>query len=146
MPLVPTRIACLTTAAVAIFSLISIAYAQIAATVEDQPITEIEIPQRTKFHEMATHKTPDRQSIIDELSNEIREIAQAQRRAVAPSDADVDKAFESVANNMAIDRQKLIAILSKGGASEATLKQQLRAGLAKNRLEHAGYEPHGGNN
>ena len=60
MPQVQTRISptrlVAAAAAIAIFSLISTANAQVATTVDGQPITELDIQQRAKFHEMATHK------------------------------------------------------------------------------------------
>ena len=130
-------------AAIAIFSLISTASAQVAAIVDGQPITELDIQQRAKFHEMATHKTPDRQDTIDELSSEIQEISQAEHHAIAPSDAEVSEAFAQVASNMAIDSQKLTEILINGGSSAATLKQRLRANIAKAKLERGGYDLRG---
>jgi peptidyl-prolyl cis-trans isomerase SurA len=130
-------------AAVAIFSLISTASAQVAAIVDGQSITELDIQQRAKFHEMATHKNPNRQDIIDELSNEIQEIWQAEHHAIAPSDAEVSEAFAHVASKMAIDSEKLTEILANGGSSAATLKQQLRANIAKAGLERGGYDLRG---
>jgi peptidyl-prolyl cis-trans isomerase SurA len=132
-------------AAVAIFSLISTASAQVAAIVDGQPITELDIQQRAKFHEMATHKNPNRQDIIDELSNEIQEIWQAEHHAIAPSDAEVNQAFAQVASNMAVGVDKLTEILTEGGASASTLKQRLRADMAKTRLERGGYPRGAGN-
>ena len=144
MPQVSTHISSTrlvaTAAAVAIFSLISTASAQVAAIVDGQPITELDIQQRAKFHEMATHKNPNRQDIIDELGNEIQEIWQAEHHAIAPSDAEVSEAFAQVASKMAIDSQKLTEILTNGGSSAATLKQRLRANIAKTRLERGGYD------
>jgi peptidyl-prolyl cis-trans isomerase SurA len=131
------------TAAAAIFSLSSAANAQVAAIVDGQPITELDIQQRVKFHEMATHKTPSRQDMIDELSNEVREISQAEHHAIAPSDAEVSEAFAQVASKMAIDSQKLTEILTNGGSSAATLEQRLRADIAKARLERGGYDLRG---
>ncbi|MGA9949958.1 MAG: hypothetical protein WBQ24_17045 [Xanthobacteraceae bacterium] len=138
----PTRLVA-AAAAIAIFSLISTANAQVATTVDGQPITELDIQQRAKFHEMATHKTPNRQDIINELSNEIREISQAEHRAIAPSDAEVSEAFAQVASNMAVGVDELTEILTKGGASADTIKQRLRADIASARLKRGGYDLRG---
>ncbi|MGA7432850.1 MAG: hypothetical protein WBW35_20625 [Xanthobacteraceae bacterium] len=147
MPQVQTRISptrlVAAAAAIAIFSLISTANAQVATTVDGQPITELDIQQRAKFHEMATHKTPNRQDIINELSNEIREISQAEHRAIAPSDAEVSEAFAQVASNMAVGVDELTEILTKGGASADTIKQRLRADIASARLKRGGYDLRG---
>jgi peptidyl-prolyl cis-trans isomerase SurA len=148
VPQVPACISCRRLAAAAgaaaIIFLIANADAQVVTTIDGQPITEQDIQQCTRYHELATHKTPDRQDIIDELSNEIEEIWQAQRHAIAPSDAEVNKAFENIANRMGVESQKLTDILTDGGASAATLKQRLRAQIAKTRLERGGFDPHGG--
>lgn len=138
----PTRLVA-AAAAIAIFSLISTANAQVATTVDGQPITELDIQQRAKFHEMATHKTPNRQDIINELSNEIREISQAEHRAIAPSDAEVSEAFAQVASNMAVGVDELTEILTRGGASADTIKQRLRADIASARLKRGGYDLRG---
>jgi peptidyl-prolyl cis-trans isomerase SurA len=114
-----------------------------STTVDGQPITELDIQQRAKFHEMATHKTPNRQDIINELSNEIREISQAEHRAIAPSDAEVSEAFAQVASNMAVGVDELTEILTKGGASADTIKQRLRADIASARLKRGGYDLRG---
>jgi peptidyl-prolyl cis-trans isomerase SurA len=139
VPQVPARIAfgrlVAAAGAAAMVLLLSSANAQVATIVEGRPITELDIQQRTKFHEMATHKTLDRQDAIDELSNEIQEIWQAQHHGIAPSDDEVDKAFENVGSNMNVDSQRLTEILTNGGASAATLKQRLRADIARTRLE-----------
>jgi peptidyl-prolyl cis-trans isomerase SurA len=97
--------------------LISNAGAQVVTTVDGQPITEMDIEQRTRFHEMATHKTPTRQNIIDELSNEIEQISLAERHAIAPSEAEVNTTFEKIAKRMGIETKKLTEILTDGGAS-----------------------------
>jgi peptidyl-prolyl cis-trans isomerase SurA len=147
VPQVPARISSrwlvAAASAVAIFFQISSADAQVAATVDGQQITELDVQQRTKFHEMATHKTPPRQDIIDELGKEIQEIEQAERHATAPSDAEVNDTFENIAMNMNLDSRKLTELLTEGGASAATLKQLLRAQIARSRLERAGYDPRG---
>lgn len=150
MPQVPARVSsgrlAAAAGAAAIIFLISNADAQVVTIVDGQPITELDIQQRTRYHELATHKAPDRQDIIDELSNEIEEIWQAQRHAIAPSEAVVNKAFENIAKRMGIDTQKVTDILTNGGASAATLKQRLRAQIARTSLERGGFDPHGGAN
>jgi peptidyl-prolyl cis-trans isomerase SurA len=131
-------------AGAAFFFLISNATAQVVTTVDGQTITELDIQQRTRFHEVGTHKTPTRQEIIDELSNEIEQISLAQRHAIAPSETEVNKRFETSARHMGIDDKKLTDILTDSGAGAATFKQMLRAQIAETNLEHAGFDSHAG--
>jgi peptidyl-prolyl cis-trans isomerase SurA len=146
VPQVPTRASSrlLVTAAsaAAIVVLISSADAQVVTTVDGQPIAEQDIQERTRLDELSGRKTPDRQDMIGELSNEIEEISQARRHGIAPSDAEVNKAFDGIAMRMGIDGQKLTDLLSKRGASATTLKQRLRAQIAGTRLERGGFDRH----
>jgi len=45
-------------------------------------------------------------------------------------DADVQSAYDNVAENMGVDAQKLTQILANGGASADTLKHKLKAQIA----------------
>jgi peptidyl-prolyl cis-trans isomerase SurA len=130
--------------AAALCVLISRAEAQVVTTVDDQPITDLDVQQRTRFREMGTHKTPTRQEIIDELRNEIKEISLARSHGIAPSESDVNKMFQAVARRMGIDDRKLTDILTNAGTDAATLKQRLRARMAETNLEHAGFDSHAG--
>jgi peptidyl-prolyl cis-trans isomerase SurA len=130
--------------AAAIIFLISSADAQLVTTIDGQPITEKDIQQRSRLQELGTRNAPDRQHIIDELSNEIEEIEQARRHGVGPSEAEVNRSFEGIAMRMGVDSQKLTDILTKAGASVASLKQRLRGEMARANLEHGGFGLHGG--
>jgi peptidyl-prolyl cis-trans isomerase SurA len=103
---------------------------QVVALVNGQPITELDVAQRTKFAEMSTHQTPTRQEVLDGLINEILEIREAKRYTIEPSDSDVNGAYADIATKMGVDPPKLTQILAAGGASEATLKHRLRAQIA----------------
>ncbi len=119
----------------------TVAYAQeVVLLVDGQPITALDIEQRTKFIFMSTHKAPVRQEVIDSLIDEILEIREAKRFGVDPADSDVNDAFGNVASNMNIDAPKLTQLLANGGASAATLKQRLRAQMAWNSLVRGRYK------
>jgi peptidyl-prolyl cis-trans isomerase SurA len=103
---------------------------QVVVLVDGQPITALDIEQRTKFIMMSAHRTPTRQEVIDGLIDEILEIREAKHYSVDLSDSDVDDQFNNVASSMNIDNQKLTQILVAGGASAQTLKQKLRAQMS----------------
>jgi peptidyl-prolyl cis-trans isomerase SurA len=98
--------------------------------VNGQPVTALDIQQRSKFMEMSSHKVPARQEVIDSLVDEILELREAKRYTVDPTDNDVNEAFASVASNMGVDPPKLTQMLASGGASAATLKLRLKAQMA----------------
>jgi peptidyl-prolyl cis-trans isomerase SurA len=113
---------------------------EVVLLVDGQPITALDIEQRSKFISMSTHTTPTRQEVIGGLIDEILEIREAKRYTIDPSDSDVNDAFNNVASNMNIDSQKLTQILTAGGASAATLKQKLRAQMAWSSLVRGRYK------
>jgi peptidyl-prolyl cis-trans isomerase SurA len=118
-------------AAVAILTITSLARAQaVVVFVDGQPITALDVEQRSKFMEMSTHKVPARQEVIDTLVDEILEIREAKRFGIDPGASDINESFASVATNMGIDTQKLTQMLTNGGASVETFKQRLRAQMA----------------
>jgi peptidyl-prolyl cis-trans isomerase SurA len=118
-------------AATAMLANKSVAHAQeVAVFVDGQPITSLDIEQRSKFMEMSSHKVPTRQDVIDSLVNEILELREAKRYGIDPTTSDVNDAFTNIATNMGADAAKLTQMLTSGGASAETLKQRLRAQMA----------------
>jgi peptidyl-prolyl cis-trans isomerase SurA len=103
---------------------------QIVLLVNGTPITDLDIGSREKFIEMSNHKKPSRQEAINSLVDETLELREAARYSLEPTDADVQQAFDNVAENMGVDAQKLTQILTNGGASADTLKHRLKAQLA----------------
>ena len=100
---------------------------QIVLLVNGTPITDLDIAHREKFLEMSNHKKPSRQEAINSLVDETLELREAARYSLEPTDADVQQAYDNVAENMGVDAQKLTAILTDGGASADTLKHRLKA-------------------
>lgn len=103
---------------------------EVAVLVDGQPITSLDIAQRSKFMEMSSHKAPTRQEVIDTLVDEMLEIREAKRYGIDPSNSDINDAFANVASNMGVNADKLTQMLSTGGASVDTFKQRLRAQMA----------------
>jgi len=103
---------------------------QIVLLVNGSPITDLDIAHREKFIEMSTHKKPNRQEAINSLVDETLELKEAARYSLEVSDADVQSAYDNVAENMGVDAQKLTQILANGGASADTLKHKLKAQIA----------------
>ena len=74
--------------------------------VNGEPITSLDIQQRSKFIEMSSHKAPTRQEAIDSLIDQILELREAKRYGIEPTDADVNNAYASVASHMGVDTSK----------------------------------------
>jgi peptidyl-prolyl cis-trans isomerase SurA len=139
---VGARLGALVLTAVTLLAVVSTARSQeeVVLLVNGEPITSLDIQQRSKFMELSTHKPPTRQEAIDSLVDQILELREAKRYDIVPTDADVNNAYASVASHMGVDSQKLTQMLASGGASEATLKLQLRAQIAWTSLVRGRYK------
>jgi peptidyl-prolyl cis-trans isomerase SurA len=112
----------------------------VAVLVDGEPITALDIEQRSKFLVLSTHKNPTRQEVVDSLVDEILEIKEAKKFGIEVPQADVDEAYAGVGTRMGIDTQKLGELLTKGGASPETLKHKLKADYAWGALVRGRYK------
>src|SRR5438552_15394140 len=70
------------------------AHAQsIAVMVNGEPITHMDIEQRSKLTQMTTHKAPNRQDVINELIDEKVKIREAKRFGVDPMSSDSGQSY-----------------------------------------------------
>jgi peptidyl-prolyl cis-trans isomerase SurA len=128
-------------AAAWVFAMPAPARAQaVAVLVDGEPITALDIEQRSKFLVLSTHKNPTRQEVVDSLVDEILEIKEAKKFGIEVPQADVDEAYAGVGTRMGIDTQKLGELLTKGGASPETLKHKLKADYAWGALVRGRYK------
>jgi peptidyl-prolyl cis-trans isomerase SurA len=114
---------------------------QVILVVDGEPITALDIEQRTKFLQLSTGgKVPARQDVVNALIDEILEIKEGKKFGIDVPQSEVDNQFASVASRMGLDVPKLTQVLEKAGASAQTLKQQLRAQLAWTALVRGRYK------
>ena len=83
----------LAAAAVLAFAATARAQEEVVVLVNGEPITSLDIQQRSKFMELSTHKPPTRQEAIDSLVDQILELREAKRYDIVPTDADVNNAY-----------------------------------------------------
>src|SRR5215211_7246261 len=77
---------------------VSAAAQQVVARINGDPITAIDIAQRSKLIQVSAHKTPTRQEVIDELIDEKLKLQTAKRYKLEITDTEVDDAFKNIAN------------------------------------------------
>jgi len=107
------------------------AFAQkVVVIVNGSPITTYDIEQRTKFTTLATHKTPTRQDVIEELIDEKLKVQVGQRYKLEVTDAEVDTAYAAMGQRMRFTPQQLTQALAQGGVDALTLKSRIRADIA----------------
>ena len=108
-----------------------LAFAQtVGAIADSEPITELEIQQRSRLTEQSTRKTPARDEVIDELRKEKLKVQEAREFGVEVSDSEVDQAYANMAARMRLTPEQLTEQLARSGVNIDTLKHRIRADMA----------------
>jgi peptidyl-prolyl cis-trans isomerase SurA len=99
----------------------------IACMVNGEPITSLDIEQRTKLNFLTTRKQMSRQEVLDELTNEKVKLKEAKRFGIDPSASDVDQAYTGMSQRMRLTPEQLTKSLESQGVRPETLKGRLKA-------------------
>src|SRR5262249_20204442 len=87
----------------------------IVVMVTGEPITNMDIEQRSKLTQLTTHKQPSRQEVINELIDEKVKIKEAKRFGVDPTTSDIDQSYAGMAQRMRLSADQLTQVLEKQG-------------------------------
>jgi peptidyl-prolyl cis-trans isomerase SurA len=115
------------------------ASAQVVVVANGSPITEYDIQQRMKLEASSTHKTPERQQIINDLIDDRLKISRAKVYGLEVGDAEVDTAFEGMATRQHITPAQFAQVLERAGISPNTVKARIRAELTWQQLIRGKY-------
>lgn len=111
-------------------SLSSVVKAQgVAAMVNGEPITNLDVEQRIKLTTLTTRKTPTRQEALDELINDKVKIKEGKKYGLDLSSSDVDAAFGNMASRMRMNSDQLVKTLEGHGIRAETLKTRIKADM-----------------
>ncbi len=102
----------------------------VGAVADSEPVTELEIAQRSRLTELSTRKTPMREQVIGELRSEKHRVLEARRFGVEVPDSEVDEAYAAMASRMRMTPEQLTGQLAKAGIDADTLKHRMRADMA----------------
>lgn len=131
-------------AAILLFGLSALATAaraqQVVVIVNGEPITALDIEQRSKLNQLSTHKTPTRQEVLDELINEKLKVREAKKLGFEIPSSEVDTAYASVASRMRLTPEQLTQQLAKSGVNASTLKARLKADMTWPQLVRGRYQ------
>jgi peptidyl-prolyl cis-trans isomerase SurA len=139
-PFLIRAIAALAIAAAALAA-IEPAQAQVVAIVNGEPITTLDIEQRSKFVQVSTHKAPSRQEVLDQLIDEKLKVREAKRFQIDISDNDVETAFASMAGRTGVNVEQFSKMFASSGINPATLKARIRADMAWANLVRGRFQP-----
>jgi peptidyl-prolyl cis-trans isomerase SurA len=101
----------------------------VVVMVNGEPITSLDIEQRTKLIFLTTRKSTPRQEVIDELINEKVKIKEAKRFGVDPTASDIEQAYSGMSQRMRLSPDQLTKTLEGQGVRPETLKARLRADM-----------------
>jgi peptidyl-prolyl cis-trans isomerase SurA len=113
---------------------------QVVVIVNGEPITALDIEQRSKLTQLSTHKVPSRQEVIDELIIEKLKVREARKYGLEISNSEVDTAYATMATRMRLTADQLTAQLAKSGLNAATLKARIRADMAWPQIVRGRYQ------
>src|SRR5262249_37899839 len=116
------------------------AYAQqVVVVVNGDPITALDIEQRSKLNQLSTHKVPPRKEVIEELITEKLKIKEGKKLGLEFSNAEVDGAFANMASKMRMTQEHVTEELGKKGVKAATRKHRIKADMTWPQLVRGRY-------
>jgi peptidyl-prolyl cis-trans isomerase SurA len=107
---------------------------QVVAVVNGDPITALDIAQRTKLLQVSTHKTPSRQEVLDELIDEKLKLQIAKRYKLEITESEINTAFANIASRAGTSPDKFAQALGQQGISAESVKMRLRADMGWSQL------------
>jgi peptidyl-prolyl cis-trans isomerase SurA len=107
---------------------------QVAALVNGDPITALDIAQRMRLMELATRKPPSRKDALDELIDQQLKLQVARQYRMEITDKDVDNAFANMARRAGASPQQFGQSLGQAGIRVESLKARIKADIGWTQL------------
>ena len=107
--------------------------------VNGDPITAIDIEQRSKFIVLTNQKQPPRQEVLDQLIDEILKVREGKRWGIEASDKEVNTSYARMAQGMRQSSEQLTQNLAQKGVNASTLKARIRADIVWQQLIRGRY-------
>ncbi len=118
-------------ASMALFALAGPVSAQhVVARVNGEPITAVDVEQRTRLIQVSTQKPPARKEVIDELIDERLKLQTANRYRLEIPDSEIENSLATMASRMRLNTQQFGEALGKQGISVNALKRKIKADIA----------------
>jgi peptidyl-prolyl cis-trans isomerase SurA len=128
-------------AAMAVLAVGGAALAQsVLVFVNGEPITAIDVDQRSKFLTLTGQKKVVRQDVLNQLVDEKLKIREGKRWGIEPPDSDVENGYSTMAGRMRFNADQLTQTLAKSGIQPSTLKQRIRADIVWQQLVRGRYQ------
>jgi peptidyl-prolyl cis-trans isomerase SurA len=103
------------------------AEAQIVALVNGEPITGVDIAQRTRLNQLSTQKTPSRQEVLDELIDDKLKVNLSKRFIAEVPKREIESSFASIARRTGMTTAQFTQMMKTQGLNVDTLKARIHA-------------------
>ncbi len=110
------------------------------AIVGGEPITALDIEQRTKLEQGGGRKNITRQEVLDLLIDDKLKVREGKRWGLEITDAEVDGSYAAMANRMHQSPDQLTQSLARSGITANVLKSRIRADLVWQQLVRGRYQ------
>ncbi len=115
----------------------------VVATVNDSPITTLDIEQRLQLKKILGEKEASgdaRKAALRTMIDEIIKIAEGKKYKVNPSEKEIDSQMARMAKGMKTDAAGLTALLGKNGIAPNSLRQLIAAQISFLRILAGKYQ------
>ena len=103
------------------------AHAQVVAIVGGEPITEVDIQQRTRLLELSTQKKPPRQEVLDDLIDDKLKVQLSKRYIAEVPKRDIETTFANMARRAGMTPAQFAKSTSSQGVSPEAIKARIHA-------------------
>ena len=105
----------------------SSARAQVVAVVGGEPITAVDITQRTKLIQLSTQKVPSRQDVLDELIDDKLKVQLSKRYIAEVPKREIETSYATIARRAGMTPAQFTKMIESNGMSADTLKSRIHA-------------------
>ena len=105
----------------------SSARAQVVAVVGGEPITAVDITQRTKLIQLSTQKIPSRQDVLDELIDDKLKVQLSKRYIAEVPKREIETSYATIARRAGMTPAQFTKMIESNGMSADTLKSRIHA-------------------
>jgi peptidyl-prolyl cis-trans isomerase SurA len=103
------------------------ALAQVVAIVGGEPITAVDIAQRTRLIQLSTQKVPARQEVLDELIDDKLKVQLSKRYIADVPKREIETAFATMARRTGMTPAQFTKMIANSGISAESLKSRIHA-------------------
>jgi peptidyl-prolyl cis-trans isomerase SurA len=103
------------------------AHAQVAALVNGEPITALDIAHRTRLIQLSTQKVPSRQEVLDELIDDKLKVHVARRYIAEVPKREIETTYAGIARRAGFTPDQFAKVMQAQGISIDALKARIHA-------------------